>query len=229
VRREQDRLYRWGGISLIGSGILMLAKHLLELSAGPQPSRGVEILAWVEAGRLPLMLANEALFVSAMLLIPGVIALHASLARVDRTGAAIGCGILTAAIPVLLALDIVHGRLVYAVYGLRIDTPAIAELAVALFHGGLHATSIMIGFATLVLALAMRRGPYGRGLAALGLVTGVFDVVGAFPWAIGPALLLACHVLYAAWFLAVGWRLCGLSGLRPPYAVVDSQGDRRIG
>jgi hypothetical protein len=52
------------------------------------------------------MLANEPLFVSAMLLIP-----------------------------VLFALDIVHGRLVHAVYGLRIHTPAIAELAVALFHG----------------------------------------------------------------------------------------------
>jgi hypothetical protein len=212
VRRELGGLYRWGGISLIGNGILMLASQILELGAGPQPSRGVEILAWVEAGRLPLMLANEALFVSGMLLIPGVIALHASLARVDRTKAAIGCGILAAAIPVLLVLDIIHGRLVYAVYGLRIDTPAIAELAVALFHGGLHATSIMMGVATFVLALAMRRGPYSRGLVALGLVTGVFDVVGSYPWAIGPTLLLACQALYAAWFVAVGWRLHGLAG-----------------
>jgi hypothetical protein len=63
----------------------------------------------------------------------------------------------------------------------------------------------------------------------LGLVTGVFDVVGAYPWAIGPALLLACQALYAAWFMAVGWRLRGLSGHRPSYAVVVSQGDRRIG
>jgi hypothetical protein len=192
----------------------MLASHLLERGAGPRPSRGLEILAWVEAGRFPLMLANEALFLSAMLLIPGVIALHASLVRVDRTGAAIGCGILAAAIPVLFALDIIHGRLVYDVYGLRIDTPAIAELAVALFHGGLHATSIMLGVATFVLALAMRRGPFSRGLVAMGLVTGLFDIIGAYPWAIGPALLLACKVLYAAWFMAVGWSLRGLSAGR---------------
>jgi hypothetical protein len=215
VRRELARLYRWGGLSLIGSGFLMLASHLLELGAGSRPSRGAEILAWVEAGRFPLMLANETLFFSAMLLIPGAIALHASLVRVDRTGAAIGCGILAAAIPVLLALDILHGRLVYEVYGLRIDTPAIAELAVALFHGGLHATSIMLGVGTVVLALAMRRGPFSRGHVALGLVTGVFDLVGAYPWAIGPELLLACQVLYAAWFTAVGWRLRGLAPPRP--------------
>lgn len=211
MRREVDGLYRLGGISLIGSGILMLARHLLEVGAGPPPSGGVEILAWAEAGRLPLMLANEAFFVAGMLLIPGVIALHASLARADRTGAAIGCAILAAAIPVMFVLDIVHGRLIYEVYGLRIDTPAVAELAVALFHGGLHATSIMLGVATFVLGLAMRRGPYGRGLAAMGLVTGVFDVVGSYPWAIGPALLLVCQVLFAAWFMAVGWKLHGLS------------------
>jgi hypothetical protein len=211
MRRELDGLYRIGGISLIGGGILFMSRHLLEGMAGAPPATGAGILAWAEAGRLPLMLANEALFVAAMLLIPGVIALHASLVRADRTKAAIGCGILAAAIPVLLALDIVQGRLVYPVYGLRIDTPAVAELAVALFHGGLHATSIMLGVATFVLALAMRRGPYGRGLVALGLVTGVSDVVGAYPWAIGPAPLLACQVLFAAWFVAVGWRLRGLS------------------
>jgi hypothetical protein len=197
--------------------MLILARHLLELRAGPPPSSGVEILAWVEAGWLPLMLANEALFVSGMLLIPGVIALHASLARVDRSKAAIGCGILAAAIPVLLALDIVHGRLIHAVYGLRIDTPAIAELAVAIVQGGLHTTSIMTGVATFVLALAMRRGPFGRGLVALGLVTAIFDVVGSYPWAIGPTLLLACHVLSAAWFMAVGWRLLVL----PPAATTQ--------
>jgi hypothetical protein len=189
----------------------MLTKHLLELRAGPQPSSGLEILAWVEAGRLPLMLANEALFVAGMLMIPGVIALHASLARVDPTRAAIGCGILAAAIPVLFALDIVHGRLVYTVYGLRIDTPAAAELAVALFQGGLHATSIMMGFGTFVLGLAMWRGPFGRGLAALGLVTGVFDVVGSYPWVIGPVTMLVCQVLFTTWFVAVGWKLHGLS------------------
>lgn len=207
MRRAQDGLYRVGGISLIGSGLFFMARHLLEVMAGAPPTGGAAILAWVEAGRLPLMLANEALFVAGMLLIPGVMALHASLARADRTKAAIGCGILAAAIPVLFALDIVHGRLVYTVYGLRIDTPAVAELAVALFYGGLHATSIMLGVATFVLGLAMRRSPYGRGLAILGLITGVFDVVGSYPWAIGPVLLLVCQALFASWFVAVGWRL----------------------
>jgi hypothetical protein len=62
VRREPGGLSRWGGISLIGSGILMLARHLLELCAGPLPARGAEILALVEAGRLPLMLASQVLY-----------------------------------------------------------------------------------------------------------------------------------------------------------------------
>jgi hypothetical protein len=215
MTHQANGLHRIGGISLLASGILMLSRHILELSAGPPPSSGAEILAWVEAGRLPLMLANEALFVAGMTLIPGVIAIHASLARVDRTKAAIGCGILAAAIPVLFALDIVHGRLVYAVYGLRIASPASAELAVSLFYGGLHATSIMLGVATVVLGLAMRRSAYGRKVALLGLVTGVSDVVGSYPWAIGPLLLLVTQFLFAAWFVAVGWKLCRPSPRSP--------------
>jgi hypothetical protein len=34
---------------------------------------------------------------------------------------------------------IVHGRLVYPIYGMRVDTPEAAALVVMIFYGGLHA------------------------------------------------------------------------------------------
>ena len=39
------------------------------------------------------------------------------------------------------------------------------------------------------------------------LSTGVFDVIGAYPYAIGPILTLVRGVFFAAWFVAVGSKL----------------------
>ena len=105
------------GEAFIGGGILFLLRDLLELMAGPPPSSGVEILVWIASGRLTLALANEVLFFAAMSLVPAVIALYYSLAGIDRVKAAAGCGIIATVVPVIVVLDIVHGRLVYPVYG----------------------------------------------------------------------------------------------------------------
>ena len=104
-------------------------------------------------------------------------------------------------------LGIVHGRLVYDVYDIQVNTPAVAELVVAVFYGGLHAIGILLGIATIVLSLAMKRGVYGRNIAYLGIATGVFDIIGSDPWMIGPILVLVSQILFAAWFLAVGSKL----------------------
>jgi hypothetical protein len=69
-------------------------------------------------------------------------------------------------------LDIVHGRFAYPVYGLRVSTPAVAEIMVAIFYGGLHAIGIVFGIATLGVSLAMKRGVYGNRIAYLGFATG---------------------------------------------------------
>ncbi len=104
-------------------------------------------------------------------------------------------------------LVIVHGRLIYPVYDIRVNTPAVAELVVAVYYGGLHAIGELLGIATIVLSLAMRRGVYGRNIAYLGIATGVFDIIGAYPYIIGPILIMVSQLLFAVWFVAVGWKL----------------------
>jgi hypothetical protein len=58
-----------------------------------------------------------------------------------------------------------------------------------------------------VLSLAIMRGVYGKRIAYLGFATGVLDIIGAYPDAIGPTLTLVCQVFFAAWFVAVGSKL----------------------
>lgn len=207
MSQELKGLYKFGGISFIISGILFLLKYLLDLMAGPPPSSGAEILEWTVSGKLPLALTSEVLFFAAMFLVPAVIALYYSLATTDRIKAMLGCGIIAVVIPIIDVLLIVHGRLIYPVFGIRVNTPAVAEFVVAVYYGGLHAVGLLLGIATIVLSLAMKRGVYGRNVAFLGFAAGVFDIIGAYPDIIGPILVLVSQVLFAAWFMAVGSKL----------------------
>jgi len=207
MAQEMRRLYALGGWALIGSGLLFSSRAFLEFLAGPPPTSGAEIIAWVRSHTWVLSLANEALFFAVMSLVPAVVALYSSLAGAHRAKAVVGCGIIGIVVPVLAMLDIVQGRLVFPVYGIRVADPAVAELIVAVFYGGLHATDVLMAVATFVLSLAMRRGPYGPPVAYLGFATAVCDVAGAYPYLIGPIPTLVCHLVFAAWFVAVGWVL----------------------
>jgi hypothetical protein len=95
---------------------------------------------------------------------------------------------------VLAVLLIVHGRLVYPVYGIRASTPDLAALVVAVFYGGMHAISLLLGLATIILSVAMKGEAYGKPIAYLVFATAVFDIIGAYPYTIGPILALASQV-----------------------------------
>jgi hypothetical protein len=177
------------------------------VQVGAPPSTGEQILTWMASGKLALALGNEALFVAAMLLVPGIIAVHASLAGTNGSAAAAGAGLFATALPILFFVAIVHGRLAYQVYGIQVDDPAVAKLIVADSYGGLHAAGIILAVATLVLSLAMRDGAYGPRIANLGFATCAFAFIGSYPWVIGAALAAASQVVFAWWLIAVGWRL----------------------
>jgi len=214
MSQEPKGLYKLGGAAFVVSGLLFLLRAILDLLAGPPPSAGGEILAWVAANRLIVSFDSEILFFAAMCLVPAVIALYHSLADVDKLKAAIGCGILAVVIPALVMVLIVHGRLVYPVYGVRATTPDLAALVVAVFYGGMHAVYLLLIPATIVLSLAMKGGAYGKPIAYSGFATAAFDFMAAYPDVIGPTLTLVAQAGFAGWFVAVGSKLA----LRPPGA-----------
>ena len=210
--RELTRLNKFGGGALVASGILFVALAFLDFRAGPPPSSGAEILLWRNSQALVLDLVSELLFFATVLLVPGTVALYQSLVDVDRTKAATGCGIIAATIPVMAMMLIVHGRLVYPVYGMRVETPEAAALVVMVFYGGVHAVYLLLAVATIVLSLAMKRGAYPKWIAYLGFATAALDVIGSYPWAIGPVLTLVCELSFAGWFVAVGSQLIRMRG-----------------
>jgi len=195
--------------------LLFLLSGVIDLAAGPPPSSGTDIVAWIGTHEGLLAFPSELLLFEAAFLVPGAIALCHSLAGTDKAKAVTGCGILAIAISVMAFVAIVHGRLVYPVYDIRVHAADIAALVVALYYGGLHAISLLLGLAIVLLALAMRRGVYGKRMANFGFVTGAFAVVGGYPYAIGPTMTLVCEAVVAMWFAVAGATLYRLGQSGP--------------
>jgi hypothetical protein len=74
-------------------------------------------------------------------------------------------------------------------------------------YGGLHAVYLLLAVATIVLSLAMKRGAYAKWIVYFGFATAVLDIIGSYPWAIGPVLTLLCELSFGGWFVAVGSQL----------------------
>lgn len=195
--------------------MLFLLSGVIDLATGPPTSSGTDIVAWIGTHERLLAFPSELLLFEAAFLVPGAIALYHSLAGADKAKAVTGCGILAIAISVMAFVAIVHARLVYPVYGIRVHAPDIAAFAVALYYGGLHAISLLLGLAVVLLGLAMRRGVYGKRIAYFGFVTGAFAVVGGYPYAIGPILTLVCEAVVAVWFVVAGATLYRLGQSGP--------------
>ena len=196
----------------MASGILFVVVAFLDFRAGPPPSNGAEILLWRDSQALVLDFVSEVLFFATVLLVPGTVAVYQSLVDVDRAKAATGCGIIAATIPVMAMMLIVHGRLVYPIYGMRVETPEAAALVVMVFYGGVHAVYLLLAVATIVLSLAMMRGVYATWIAYFGFATAALDMIGSYPWAIGAVLTLVCELSFAGWFVAVGSHLFRMRG-----------------
>ena len=206
-----DRLYRLGGLSLVVAGGLLVAKNALEILAGVPPPGGPELVTWAISRRNVFAGAVETFFVATVFLIPGIVALYESLAASHRNSAVVGCGIMAATAPFLFVLIVVEGRLAFPVFGIELRGQHAIELIVSLYYGGLHAVALLFVIPTAVLSLAMRRRPYGAWIMASGIATSVFNVIGAYPWAIGWPLWLLSAVLFSGWLALVGISLRALT------------------
>ena len=204
---ELTRPYKFGGGTLVASGILFVALALLDFRAGPPPSNAAGILEWRDSQALVLEFVSELLFLATLLLVPGIVAVYQSLVDGDRTNAATGCGIIAVTIPLMAMLLIVHGRLVYPIYGMRVDTPEAAALVVMVFYGGVHAVYLLMAVATVLLSVAMTRSAYATWIAYFGFFTAALDIIGSYSWAIGRVLMLVSELSFAGWFVAVGSQL----------------------
>ena len=204
--KTHHRLLKFGGITLIGSGLLFLAQYLFLRPVPAPPLEDAALLSWLSEWRFQLSMADEVLFFAAVLLIPSIVALYRLLVQVHPVLTVFGCGLLAVSIPVYIVLVIILGRLVYPVYGIKLS-PESYKLVISLYYGGVHCAALVMGIATILLSLVIRMGGLGRITASFGLLAGIFDLIGSYPWLLGDVMILISQVLFAGWFIILGVNL----------------------
>ena len=71
----------------------------------------------------------------------------------------------------------------------------------------MHAVSLLFAGTAVMLGLAMRRGIFGAGVGAVGVVAGAAQIVVAYPWLVAPIFVFILKAFLATWFVLVGLRL----------------------
>ncbi|MNC07134.1 hypothetical protein D3C76_149870 [compost metagenome] len=208
--KQNIGVIRFGGVSLIISGILFFAQYLFLLPMPSPPLTDAELMIWLRDWRFNLSMADELLFFATLLLIPSIVALYRVLLKVEPIKASLGCGLLAVVIPVHLFLVIILGRLVYPVYELELS-PDIYKFALSIYHGGMHSAALILGASTLILSFVIRKSPIDRSVAYVGFVAGILDLVSSYSWLIGTGLMVVCQLFFSAWFVLLGIRLLSRS------------------
>ena len=107
-----------------------------------------------------------------------------------------------------------NGGLVYLSYHYVAATTAAQRAAFATaaesliaVSNAVNAAGILTAISMLILSLVMLKGVFHKGVAYLGIVTGVLGIVSeAFRDILGPGYYVY-GLLLPIWFLAVGWKL----------------------
>jgi hypothetical protein len=206
----ETRTFRFGALSLIVAGVLFFASNLLTITLPIPPSSEAEFFPWLSENKLQIAVQNEILFFATLCLIPALLALYRLMKNQLTWSSLGGLGLLGTVIPVLEMLDIVEGRLVYPVYelGLSFD---VHRLVLSLYHGGMHAVSLLLGGSMILIGLALRDITFMRSTAYLGLLAGVLQILGAYPWLTGFVFNLIVSLFFSVWFVLLGINLLSYS------------------
>lgn len=209
--KQKIGIIKFGGITFILSGLLLLAQNLFLLPTSSPPLTDTELIMWLVKWRFNISMADEVFMFAAIFLIPSIAALYLILVKVDKIKALFGCGLLAVVIPIYVFLDIILGRLVYPVYNIELSAD-IYRLVLSIYYGGMHAAAIILSIATILLCFVIRKSAIGKLAANFGLVVGVLALVGAFPWLIGDLLTFICQLSFSVWLIILGVRIWRGSG-----------------
>ena len=211
-------LYRAGGVSAALYVVLIIVPLVL-LNTMPQPplSGGAATLQYIASNRSGYILELVLYVGPSVLAMVVFLALFMALKHLNKSYAALGALVGIASEVIALAYNSsppsLNGGLVYLSDHYVAATTAAQRAAFATAAEGLiavNATGILTAIGMLILSLVMLKGVFHKGVAYLGIVTGVLGIVSeAFRDILGPGYYVY-GLLLPIWFLAVGWKLSRL-------------------
>ncbi len=216
-------LYRAGGVSALLYVVLTFAVPVVLGFITPQPpsaggvatfAGGVAILQFIASNGSVFILEQALIFGPSVLAMVVFLALYMALKHLNKSYAAIGALLAIAAAVLTLVTFSIMGGLVYlsgeyvaattAAQRAAFTTAAEGLIAV---HNAMIADGILFTIGILIISLVMLKGVFQKGVAYVGIVTGVLGIVSeALRPILGPGYIVY-GVLLLIWFIAVGWKL----------------------
>jgi hypothetical protein len=228
-------LYRIGSVSATLFVVLNIMALVLDLTAPPPISGGAATLRFIAENRTIYILEQ------ALWLVPGVfamiafLALYVALKDLNKSYAALGALIggaawaLTLAIPTTSrgahALVYLSDRYAAATTDAERAAFATAAEAIVAQNNTPTVAGILTTVGVLIVSLVMLKGVFHKGVAYLGIATGVLGVASEALRFVLPAGYAVYGLLLFVWFIAVGWQLYKLA--RDPEKARAHRGTRQ--
>jgi hypothetical protein len=214
-------LYRAGGVSAVLFVVLTIVSFVLAFIT-PQPQSsggslmlpgGVATLQYIASNRSAFIL-DQLLFVGPVVLTMVVfLALYVALKHLSKSYAAIGAvvgivGVVLSLVPLSLVGGLVYLSDQYVAATTVAQRAGFATAADSLIaqNNIVSAGGILFAVGVLVISLAVLKGVFHKGIAYLGIVTGVVGIIcEAFRPILGPGYSI--YLILLIWLIAVGWKL----------------------
>lgn len=203
VSASRAGMIRFGGIALLSSSLLMLGRLFFFVIVPAPPANGGSAVGWVAAAHFGLAMSNELLFFAIFAMLPASCALFILFKERNMMKAVLGCGIILISVPIVSFLNIIHGRLVYPIFGLLLSEESL-RYSISVFYGGMHAVNLMYAIALVTLGLAMQDQRWGSRYLAMSIIVAISEIAGAYPWMIGRLFDGITQVMYVLWLAIVG-------------------------
>lgn len=214
-------LYRSGGVSAVLFVVLTIVSLVLAFVT-PQPQSsggslmlpgGVATLQFIASNRSVFIL-DQILFVGPVVLtIVVFLALYVALKHLSKSFAAIGAvfgivGVVLSLVPFSFVGGLVYLSDQYAA-ATTVPQRAVFETAADSLiaqNNIVSAGGILFAVGILVVSLAMLKGVFHKGIAYLGIVTGVVGIISeSLRPILGPGYSI--YLILLIWLIAVGWKL----------------------
>jgi hypothetical protein len=213
-------LYRWGGISALISGVLIIVGIILYASVAPWPSGGEAFLKWL-GSQTTLVYTTAGVFISTdILLVPVVLALYLALKGINKNAMLAAAGFVglfvVLDLGVTLVSEVALTTLSQNYAAATSDVQRAAYVATANYALGIGFSGIapplsfgVLSLGILIASLVMLKGVFGKATAYVGIAASIAGFVEGIRLFV-PALAISgaiAIVLLGIWSLLVGYRL----------------------
>ena len=206
IGSSNQKFVSFSGLMIILNSLLILSRNTLLFMIGHPPLVGSEYQTWITSNQVFIELIDEFDFFIAVFLIPISILIYNLYYKENRVKCTLISGMLMIITSLLVILSIILARLVYPVFGIIIINDTISEFILAIYFGGLHAISLLLGTALILLCSILKNHNYNKFFSYLGLITGtLLIVIEGYPWIFGSLIVFLTQILFTVWFVTYGY------------------------